>query len=50
MNDLKFTTAEEYMKDSSPPEACYIIEDDWANDKEEENEGTMGRKISSKDD
>lgn len=49
-NDLKFTTAGEYMKNNDPPEACYIIEGEWANDKEEEHERTMGRKIPSKDD
>lgn len=52
MNDLKFTTAADYMKDnttsSEPPEACYIIEGDWDQDTEEKNERTMGRKISSK--
>ena len=50
MNDLKFTTAGEYIKDQEPPEACYIIEGKWDNDKEEENERTMGRKVSSEND
>lgn len=51
MNDLKFTTAKEYMEDShEPPEPCYIIEGEWIKDTEEKNERTMGRKIPSKND
>lgn len=46
--DLKFTTAAEYMDDSEPPEPCYTIEGEWAKEKEEENERTMGREIPSK--
>jgi hypothetical protein len=52
MNDLKFTTAGEYIKDQEdrkePPEACYIVEGEWS--KEENNERTMGREIPSKKD
>lgn len=50
MNDLKFTTAGDYMNSTSqePPEACYIIEGDWDKDTEEKNERTMGREIPSK--
>lgn len=49
MNDLKFTTAADYINDSSsPPEACYIIEGEWANDTEETNERTMGREVQTK--
>ncbi len=51
MNDLKFTTAGEYMKQEEerrePPEACYIIEGEWSKDTEENNERTMGREVSS---
>ena len=51
MNDLKFTTAGDYIKDSQePPETCYIIEGEWAEDTEEKNERTMGRKVSSEKD
>ena len=51
MNDLKFTTAADYMKDqetaNQPPESCYIIEGEWAKDTEEKNERTMGRKVQT---
>jgi hypothetical protein len=47
-NDLKFTTAGEYMKDHDPPEPCYIIEGEWAKDTKEKNERTLGREIPSK--
>lgn len=56
MNDLKFTTAGDYVKDSEerhePPEPCFMIEGEWAKDtdsdiKKENNEGIMGRKVSS---
>jgi len=48
MNDLKFTTAADYMKDiEEESEPCYIIEGEWAKDSEEKNERTMGREISS---
>jgi len=52
MKDLKFITAGEYMKQEEehrePPEACYIIEGDWAENTEEKNERTMGREIQTK--
>lgn len=51
MNDLKFTTAGDYIKDSQEPsEPCYIIEGEWAKDTEEKNERTMGREVPSKKD
>ena len=31
-------------------EPCYIIEGEWDNDTEEENEGTMGREVPSEQD
>jgi hypothetical protein len=51
-NDLKFTTAGDYVKDQEdrhePPEPCFMIEGTWANDTEEEkNERTMGREVPS---
>jgi hypothetical protein len=50
MNDLKFTTAEEYIKDSQePPESCFIIEGKWAKENiEEKNEKIMGREVQTK--
>ncbi len=30
-----------------PPEPCYIIEGDWAEDTEEKNERIMGREIQT---
>ena len=30
-----------------PPEPCFMIEGTWAEDTEEDNERTMGRKIPS---
>lgn len=35
---------EEYHE---PPEACYIIEGEWANDDEDTDERTLGRKIQT---
>jgi hypothetical protein len=32
------------------PEPCYVIEGEWANDTEEENERTMGREVPSSED
>jgi hypothetical protein len=47
----KITTTNNYKKDREPPEPCFMIVGTWAEDKEEENnERTMGRKVSSKDD
>lgn len=57
MNDLKFTTAGDYIKDQEerhePPEPCFMIEGDWAKDDDsettkEKHEGIMGREIPSK--
>lgn len=51
MNDLKFTTAGDYIKDQEekhePPEPCFIIEGDWGKNDDsettkEKHEGTMG--------
>ncbi len=36
--------------DHEPPEPCYIIEGEWAEDTEENDERIMGREISSKED
>lgn len=53
MNDLKFTTAGEYIKDQeerrNPPEPCFMIEGKWAEENnEEKNETTMGREVQTK--
>jgi len=52
MNDLKFTTAGDYIKDQDerhePPEPCFIIEGNWAKDNEEKNETTLGREVQTK--
>jgi hypothetical protein len=41
MNDLKFTTAGDYVKDQKekhePPEPCFMIEGTWAEDKDEDD-------------
>jgi hypothetical protein len=52
MNDLKFTTAGDYIKDQEtahePPEPCFMIEGEWAKDSQEEkDERTLGRKIQT---
>ena len=42
-------TAEQIETSRKRPEACYIIEGDWDNEKEETDERTMGREIPSED-
>lgn len=49
MNDLKFTTAADYVKDQEEnQEHNLLAENIQIKDTEEENERTMGREIPSK--
>jgi hypothetical protein len=51
MNDLKFTTAGDYVKDQEEnQERNLLAENTQIKNTEEENESTMGREIPSKKD